>query len=54
MGDGFLLNPQAVTQRFLIENKQLPWRRERTGEVILRPLGLVLGLRCSIFRHAFL
>ena len=38
----FLFNREAVTQRFLPENKQSPLWKERTQEFILRPLGLVL------------
>jgi len=38
----FLFNWEAVTQRFLPENKQSPLWKERTQEFILRPLGLVL------------
>src|SRR5204863_2036745 len=41
MGDGFLLNPEAVTQRFLTENKQLSWQIQRMWEFILRPLRFV-------------
>ena len=35
---GFLLNREAVMQRFLTENKQLPLQKERTREFIPRPL----------------
>jgi hypothetical protein len=38
---GFLLNREAVMQRFLTENKQLPLQKERTWEFILRPLRLI-------------
>ena len=41
MDDGFLIKHEAVTQRFLIENKQLPRQIERTSEFILRPLRLL-------------
>jgi hypothetical protein len=47
MGDGFLLNPEAVTQRFLTENKQLPWQTERMWEFISKATSArFLGLRC--------
>ncbi len=49
MGDGFLLNPEAVTQRFLTENKQLPWQTERMWEFILRPLRLVFYAYGALF-----
>jgi hypothetical protein len=41
MDDAFLSNPEAVMQRFLTENKQLPWQIQRMLEFILSPLRLV-------------
>ena len=51
IGDGYLLNQEAVTLRFLTDNKQLPWQIERTWGLILKArLDSFSGLRCSILK----